>query len=67
MAEWFKALDSKSRDGDEPSVGSNPTLPAIQRMRYKRGGKVLDFLPFPRFSAPEGVEGKLISADFMPV
>ena len=29
LAEWSKAADLKSVDGDEPSVGSNPTFPAI--------------------------------------
>ena len=27
MAEWFKAAVLKTVDGDEPSVGSNPTSP----------------------------------------
>ena len=33
VAEWFKALDSKSRDGDDPSVGSNPTTSASKQTR----------------------------------
>ena len=28
LSEWFKEADLKSVGGDEPSVGSNPTLSA---------------------------------------
>ncbi len=29
LAEWSKAADLKSVGGAEPSVGSNPTIPAM--------------------------------------
>ena len=29
MSEWLKEAVLKTADGDEPSVGSNPTLPVI--------------------------------------
>jgi hypothetical protein len=36
MVEWFKALVLKTSVGDEPTVGSNPTLTVVQGGRMKK-------------------------------
>ena len=38
LAEWSKAADLKSVGGAEPSVGSNPTLPAMNSKPFLQNG-----------------------------